>query len=156
MRDDVTELFLSLLGLMKTRLFLLGEFLQSIRVKRHLLKSGDIAKVQAMTERDALRIEEIDLLGAYMAEKKTKILAVCGFPDDCDFNNRFLEPGNPLFDEYRALKDGIAAVMADAKEENERLLGELEKSLGRTGCDIEDLRRIIGLKERIGRDEDGG
>jgi len=152
LRDDVSELFHSLVDLMKARRLLLGEFLRSIREKRHTLKSGDILKLQAMNERDVLRIEEIDLLGADMAAVKSRILAVCGLPDDGDFDARFRESGEPLFDEYRALGNDFTAITAEAARENDRLLGELEESLGQTGRDMEDIRRIRHLTGRLGKE----
>lgn len=126
--------------------------LQSQIGQRHLLKTDRTDELADLVELDGRLAEQIDALDAETAAIREKITSTCGIPHS-EFESYFLLKDSLGSDDIRQVKGAIRAMLEKISAENGALQAELEEALRETGGDIEDLRRIIGLKSRI---VDGG
>ncbi len=148
MRDDIAALFEALLLLKRKKLSHLEKLYYSNCEKRNLLKSGAHEEAAQKAEKDLILIQDIDLIDAEITKQKEKIAAKCGI-SPLDFHKKFSSVSHFLIDEYVSADMQIRETAKKAMAENELYLKELECAISTTGNDIEELRRIIFIVEKI-------
>ena len=144
MRADLKSEFRNVLELHTVKISLLQKLRKSHFDKKTLLRNDDISGLIDCLEEDAHIMIRVDNIAVEIASAKKRICDISGIQED-EFDSFFLQGEKEESQRLLILVHECFSILQELRELNKNLENDLEKTLKKTGADIESLSRIRTL-----------